>query len=261
MLALAIPILDVCLSIARRFLSRQPIFGADRGHIHHRLLDRGLSPRRVALLLYAIGAVGALFSVLQTLITSRLAILIPVLFCAVTWLLVRSLDYVEFGVARKFLLGGTVRRLLGAHIYLQNLETSLVSAATPNDCWVAIRDACRHLGFHEVRIQLLGEVYQAQFGPVAAAPGWTMRIPLSEHDYVNCSRQTGCAVAALGIAAFADLLANNLGAKLPSLRPSASIDPQIAALVAHIHGTANGANLVRPMHPERARHATPLNNY
>jgi hypothetical protein len=164
-------------------------------------------------------------------------------------------------VARRFLLGGTVRRLLGAHIYLQNLETSLVSAATPNDCWVAIRDACHHLGFHEVRIQLLGEVYQAQFGPVAAAPSWTMRIPLSEHDYVNCSRQTGCAVAALGIAAFADLLANNLGAKLPSLRPSASIDPQIAALVAHIHGTANGANLVQPMHPERARHVTPLSNY
>ena len=236
MLALAIPILDVCLSIARRFLSRRPIFGADRGHIHHRLLDRGLSPRRVALLLYAIGAVGAMFSVLQSLVTSRLAILIPALFCAVTWLLVRSLDYVEFGVARKFLLAGTVRRLLGAHIYLQNLESSLVAATTPNDCWVAIRDACSQLGFHAVRVQLLGEVYQAQFAPGEAAASWTMRIPLSDRDYVNCSRQAGCAVAALGVAAFADLLASKLRAKLPTLRPSASIDPQIAALVAHIEG-------------------------
>jgi UDP-GlcNAc:undecaprenyl-phosphate GlcNAc-1-phosphate transferase len=270
MLALAVPILDVCLSIARRFLSRQPIFAADRGHIHHRLLDRGLSPRRVALLLYALGAVGALFSVLQTLVTSRLAILIPVLFCGVTWLLVRSLDYVEFGVARKFLLGGTVRRLLGAHIYLQNLESSLAAAATPNDCWVAIRDACRHLGFHEVRVQLLGEWYQAEFAPGETAASWTMRIPLSEHDYVNCSRQTGCAVAALGIAAFADLLANNLRAKLPSLRPSASIDPQIATLVAHIEASANGIVLTpaatglprqkRPLLPERGRHATPFAN-
>jgi UDP-GlcNAc:undecaprenyl-phosphate GlcNAc-1-phosphate transferase len=246
MLALAIPILDVCLSIARRFLRRQPIFGADRGHIHHRLLDRGLSPRRVALLLYALGALGALFSVLQSLLTSRLAILIPVLFCAVTWLLVRSLDYVEFGVARKFFLGGAVRRLLGAHIYMQNLESSLVAATTPNDCWVAIRDACQHLGFHNVRIQLLGEVYKAQFAPSEAADCWTMRIPLSEHDYVNCSREAGCKVAALGVAAFADLLAISLRAKLPSLRPSAGIDPQIAALVAHIEGNADGSILAPP---------------
>jgi len=50
-------------------------------------------------------------------------------------------------------------------------------------------------------------------------------------------------VATLGIAAFADLLANKLRAKLPSLRPSASIDPQIAALVAHIEGSADGSVL------------------
>jgi UDP-GlcNAc:undecaprenyl-phosphate GlcNAc-1-phosphate transferase len=241
MLALAIPILDVCLSIARRFLNRQPIFGADRGHIHHRLLDRGLSPRRVVLLLYAVGGLGALFSVLQSLIHGRLALVIPALFCAAAWIFVRNLDYVEFGVARNFLLGGAVRRLLGAQIHLKNLESSLAAAATPNDCWVAICEACRYLGFHSVRIQLLGEVYQAQLAPGEGAASWTMRIPLSGQDYVNCARQANCTVKTLGIAAFADLLASKLGAKLPYLRPSASIDPQIAALAAHIEGSANVA--------------------
>ena len=62
----------------------EPAFGADRGHIHHRLLDRGFSPRRVALLLYAIGGLGALFSVLQSLIHGWLALLIPALFCIAT---------------------------------------------------------------------------------------------------------------------------------------------------------------------------------
>jgi len=61
--------------------------------------------------------------------------------------------------------------------------------------------------------------------------------------------------------AFADLLANKLRAKLPSLRPSASIDPQIAALVAHIEENADGGDLSRGMHPERVRHVTPLSNY
>jgi UDP-N-acetylmuramyl pentapeptide phosphotransferase/UDP-N-acetylglucosamine-1-phosphate transferase len=35
LIALAIPLLDTGLSIVRRFLCHQPIFGADRGHILH----------------------------------------------------------------------------------------------------------------------------------------------------------------------------------------------------------------------------------
>src|SRR5437762_8292518 len=38
LMALGIPILDTCLSVVRRFLRHQPIFGGDRDHIHHRLL-------------------------------------------------------------------------------------------------------------------------------------------------------------------------------------------------------------------------------
>jgi UDP-GlcNAc:undecaprenyl-phosphate GlcNAc-1-phosphate transferase len=38
-MALSIPLLDTALSIVRRYLRRQPIFTADRGHIHHRLID------------------------------------------------------------------------------------------------------------------------------------------------------------------------------------------------------------------------------
>jgi UDP-GlcNAc:undecaprenyl-phosphate GlcNAc-1-phosphate transferase len=40
---LAIPMLDTVLAILRRRLSGRPIDAPDRGHIHHRLLDRGLS--------------------------------------------------------------------------------------------------------------------------------------------------------------------------------------------------------------------------
>jgi UDP-GlcNAc:undecaprenyl-phosphate GlcNAc-1-phosphate transferase len=40
------------ITIARRFLERRSIFAADRGHIHHRLLDMGLTHRRSVLALY-----------------------------------------------------------------------------------------------------------------------------------------------------------------------------------------------------------------
>lgn len=52
-LALGVPILDTLFSIVRRFLERRSIFSPDRGHIHHRLLDMGITHRRAVLLLYA----------------------------------------------------------------------------------------------------------------------------------------------------------------------------------------------------------------
>ncbi|MGZ3453708.1 MAG: glycosyltransferase family 4 protein [Polyangiales bacterium] len=51
-LALGVPILDTLFSIVRRFLERRSIFSPDRGHIHHRLLDMGITHRRAVFILY-----------------------------------------------------------------------------------------------------------------------------------------------------------------------------------------------------------------
>ena len=53
-LALGLPIVDTLFAIVRRFLERRPLFAPDRGHIHHRLLDMGLTHRRAVLILYGI---------------------------------------------------------------------------------------------------------------------------------------------------------------------------------------------------------------
>jgi UDP-GlcNAc:undecaprenyl-phosphate GlcNAc-1-phosphate transferase len=42
---LAIPIMDSALAIVRRQLTRRGIYAVDRGHLHHRLLGQGMSPR------------------------------------------------------------------------------------------------------------------------------------------------------------------------------------------------------------------------
>ncbi len=55
--ALGYPILDTLLAIARRMVRGQPLFSGDRDHIHHRLLNRGASPSRAAIQVYAISAV------------------------------------------------------------------------------------------------------------------------------------------------------------------------------------------------------------
>lgn len=52
LLALGLPITDMLLAMVRRFLERRSIFAADRGHLHHRLLDLGLTHRRAVFILY-----------------------------------------------------------------------------------------------------------------------------------------------------------------------------------------------------------------
>jgi len=54
---LALPILDTALAIVRRGVRGLPLFRADRGHIHHRLLETGLSRRQVVLAAYAFTAI------------------------------------------------------------------------------------------------------------------------------------------------------------------------------------------------------------
>lgn len=57
LLALGVPIIDTLLAMVRRFLERRPIFSPDRGHIHHRLLDMGITHRRAVLIIYGVTVV------------------------------------------------------------------------------------------------------------------------------------------------------------------------------------------------------------
>ncbi len=64
-LVLGIPILDVVWVISRRVLAHQPVYKADRYHLHHRLLRAGLNQREAVLFLYFMSAVFGIIA-LQT---------------------------------------------------------------------------------------------------------------------------------------------------------------------------------------------------
>ena len=55
-MALGVPIVDTAWAIVRRTARGEPFFVADRGHIHHQLLRRGLSQRDAMLILTAVSA-------------------------------------------------------------------------------------------------------------------------------------------------------------------------------------------------------------
>ena len=52
-LALGVPIFDTAFAILRRMVNGRPIMEADKGHLHHRLLEKGFSHRQTVWILYA----------------------------------------------------------------------------------------------------------------------------------------------------------------------------------------------------------------
>jgi len=67
LLVLGVPIVDVLWAVVRRTLAHQAPWRADRGHLHHRLLARGLSPQKTVLVIYAFSAALGLVAVLWAL--------------------------------------------------------------------------------------------------------------------------------------------------------------------------------------------------
>jgi UDP-GlcNAc:undecaprenyl-phosphate GlcNAc-1-phosphate transferase len=64
LLVLGVPIIDTFWIIIRRVSQGRSPFSADRGHLHHRLLDLGLSHRQAVMVIYAIGVILAISGLL-----------------------------------------------------------------------------------------------------------------------------------------------------------------------------------------------------
>lgn len=62
-LVLALPIFDTAFAIIRRALAGKPIMSPDRGHLHHRLVDKGYSHKRAVVTLYGISGVFGLSAI------------------------------------------------------------------------------------------------------------------------------------------------------------------------------------------------------
>ena len=63
LVALGLPIADSMLAFARRAMHRRPVFRADSGHIHHRLLHLGLTPLAATLSLWGLSALLGLVAI------------------------------------------------------------------------------------------------------------------------------------------------------------------------------------------------------
>ena len=184
LLTLALPLLDVNLSIGRRFLRSVPIFSGDRGHIHHRVQDLGLSTRGAAFLLYGCCVLFAMLAVLQAFLNRWIEISLVLLFVAVVVYGIKHLGYVEFRAVRRTLSHGAIRRAVKEEIHLEEMRRALSTADTPEQCWAVVRRTCEELHITTVQMKLCGVRFiQHPFGS-SQEPSCTVHVPLGEDSWL-----------------------------------------------------------------------------
>ena len=177
MMAMFVPLLDATLSVARRLIRGQSIFRADRRHVHHRLLDRGFTPRGVVYLLYGACAVGAVASLFETLQHNRYGDLVILLFCAGAWIGVQNLRYAEFRVARRLLFGGTIHRMIQTRLRLREHEEALDACSSLDELWLELCNQCGKFGFVFAELNLGGQILAEKFN-VMPDNCWSIIIPI-----------------------------------------------------------------------------------
>lgn len=72
-LALGLPIYDTLFAVIRRKINGKPIMQADKGHLHHRLLDLGLTQRQAVIVMYLISAILGSFAIIAMQVSSQKA--------------------------------------------------------------------------------------------------------------------------------------------------------------------------------------------
>jgi len=154
---LALPIIDTALAILRRGLRGLPIFRPDRRHIHHHLLDMGLSRRKVVLYLYTITLV---FLVMGFAAFWSRGHLIPVLVGLATLILLLCAGKLHFSrhwFAVGRVVGDSLEMRQEIHYALTLMRWLALEGGrqeTAEGVWLDLVFAAERLGYSSVRMVL-----------------------------------------------------------------------------------------------------------
>jgi len=140
-----LPLTETALSVVRRWISGRPLFSADREHIHHKLLDRGLTHRQVVMVLYGVSAICAMSSLI---LLSPGRGTIGFVACVLGMLLlvgIRHLGYHEFFELRRLALRTTEqKRVVANNLSIRKTTERLREVSRLEDIRCILEDAFQH---------------------------------------------------------------------------------------------------------------------
>jgi len=157
MFVLGLPIVDVALAILRRGLRGLPVFRPDRRHLHHHLLNMGLSRRQVVLSIYGVTLVFLVMGFVAIWSQGRL---IPVLLGALALILLLFAGKLRF--SREWFAVG---RIVGNSISMRHdvqyglcltrwLALEGQRCASLEGLWPDLVFVAQHLGFSGMKLTL-----------------------------------------------------------------------------------------------------------
>ena len=221
-IALAVPLADTSLAIARRFLRGQRIFSADRSHVHHRLLARGFTHKRAVLILYAAAGIAGAFSLCLAIAEKRWAPFILLAAVGGIFFGVRKLRYVELETAGQLLTPSAFQHEITARLALQGFEERLAAAATPEDCWAGILQDSPAFGFEPTCMQFLGQTFNATPEPHRGLP-WVLHLPISGEDWLELAHEPGTSGHTKAAVPYIEIIRTLLGSKRAALTGQPSL--------------------------------------
>jgi UDP-GlcNAc:undecaprenyl-phosphate GlcNAc-1-phosphate transferase len=92
-LILGVPIFDTAFAMLRRILSGRHPFSADKGHLHHRLVDMGFNKKQTVRTLYAVSAllgVSSIMLVTQKIVYAIIIIAVSLAISVATWIIFKD---------------------------------------------------------------------------------------------------------------------------------------------------------------------------
>jgi UDP-GlcNAc:undecaprenyl-phosphate GlcNAc-1-phosphate transferase len=188
---LIIPIFDTTAAIIRRKLTGRSIYSTDRGHLHHCLQRRGLSHRRILLLVACFCLVTVAGTLASQACNNEFLALLSALIVVGILVATRLFGHAEFLLVKERLAARAValfsRRSLGE---VQQLEVRLQGSAHWNELWLRVTACADLLNLETIRLDVnlpaLHEGYHARWdrhhGEGSEASVWRAEIPLFTRD-------------------------------------------------------------------------------
>ena len=152
--ALGLPIADTLLAMIRRAVRHRPMFSADRAHIHHKLIDLGLTQKQAVLILYGasilLGGTALLLTVASSLQSAAILAAMAVLGFAA----IRKLGY------------GQIRRAAAsqADINARRQLDRLAGATDEERLWLELKSLSQAFAMAAIRLSL---IYRSESDSVA----------------------------------------------------------------------------------------------
>jgi UDP-GlcNAc:undecaprenyl-phosphate GlcNAc-1-phosphate transferase len=189
---LTIPFLDTLAAVVRRKLTGRSIYDTDRGHLHHCLLRRGLSARRVLLLISALCVLAASGACASLALRNEAVAVVSVLAVVCTLVLSRL-----FGHAELELFAKRLRRLCLSFLEApggngRHMEVHLQGSAGWNGLLRAVTESAFELNLHSARLDVsapaLHEEYHGdwerfEWEEVEGGQSlWRVEIPLTHQE-------------------------------------------------------------------------------